>query len=188
MTYFCKIWKSWIIFSKLWYLLVVKVVKFGRVLLHKTWVFLSFLFFCFPRYLLTASLDQTTRCHAIWKEDASNVQDWHEIARPQVHGYDLCCLTTLPGHRFASGAEEKIVRVFEATKMFLKNYEGKEIKSDTVEEMSKIWSRMTEDLDGFDFEGVKFVEPRIRAGQWVQECAKMSKDWPRMSKICTDFS
>ena len=46
---------------------------------------------------------------------------WHEVARPQVHGHDLTCVTALPGHRFASGADEKIVRVFESTKMFLRN-------------------------------------------------------------------
>jgi hypothetical protein len=31
------------------------------------------------------------------------------------------CLTMLPSHRLASGAEEKIVRVFEGTKNFLQN-------------------------------------------------------------------
>ena len=43
------------------------------------------------------------------------------MARPQVHGYDLNCLTMMPNHRFASGAEEKLVRVFEATKNFIDN-------------------------------------------------------------------
>ena len=43
------------------------------------------------------------------------------MARPQVHGYDLNCLTLMPNHRFASGADEKLVRVFDATKNFLDN-------------------------------------------------------------------
>lgn len=52
----------------------------------------------------------------------SEASFWHEIARPQVHGFDLACLTMLPNHRFASGAEEKIVRTFQATNMFLRNF------------------------------------------------------------------
>ena len=62
-------------------------------------------------------LDQTTRIHALWKN-----QFWHEIARPQVHGYDLVCLAMIgANHRLASGAEEKLVRVFEATSNFIEN-------------------------------------------------------------------
>ena len=64
--------------------------------------------------------DQTTRIHAPWKRN--DQVRWHEVARPQVHGHDLTCVAALPGHRFASGAEEKIVRVFEATKMFVRNF------------------------------------------------------------------
>ena len=68
------------------------------------------------------SSDQTTRVHAPWRQskEGGGVK-WHEVARPQVHGHDLTCVTALPGHRFASGADEKIVRVFESTKMFLRN-------------------------------------------------------------------
>ena len=46
---------------------------------------------------------------------------WREVARPQVHGHDLTCVCALRGHRLASGAEEKIVRVFEATSSFVEN-------------------------------------------------------------------
>ena len=54
--------------------------------------------------------------HAMWNEE-----HWYEVARPQVHGYDLVCLTLMPNHRLASGAEEKLVRVFEATTNFIDN-------------------------------------------------------------------
>ena len=57
------------------------------------------------------SSDQTTRVHAPWKQSKGDGLKWHEVARPQVHGHDLTCVTALPGHRFASGADEKIVRV-----------------------------------------------------------------------------
>ena len=33
---------------------------------------------------------------------------WCEIARPQVHGYDMQCLSMLGRYRLASGADEKV--------------------------------------------------------------------------------
>ena len=61
-------------------------------------------------YLLSTSTDQTTRCHALCH--ASGV--WHEVGRPQVHGYDMSCITALPNFAFVSGAEEKVLRAFQA--------------------------------------------------------------------------
>ena len=69
-------------------------------------------------YLLTVSKDQTARVHAPWKEGGNA---WHEVARPQVHGYDLACCATLSNHRFVSGAEEKLLRAFVAPSSFLSN-------------------------------------------------------------------
>ena len=65
-------------------------------------------------YLLSTSADQTTRLHAEWRrgEEIS----WHEFARPQIHGYDLNCIDTLGNSRFVSGADEKLLRVFEEPK------------------------------------------------------------------------
>ncbi|KAL0111799.1 hypothetical protein PUN28_013171 [Cardiocondyla obscurior] len=68
------------------------------------------------RFLITASTDQTTRIHAPWKDDSEEL--WHEIARPQVHGYDMTCLAILAPHMYASGADEKVVRIFTATSTF----------------------------------------------------------------------
>lgn len=65
-------------------------------------------------YLLSTSADQTTRLHAEWKEP--NGTSWHEFARPQIHGYDLNCIDTLGESRFVSGADEKLLRVFEEPK------------------------------------------------------------------------
>lgn len=47
---------------------------------------------------------------------------WHEVGRPQVHGYDLACITTLGRFKFASGAEEKVIRGFTAPANFIRNF------------------------------------------------------------------
>ncbi|XP_058832263.1 elongator complex protein 2-like [Topomyia yanbarensis] len=73
-------------------------------------------------FLVTVSADQTTRVHACWKRSDSDEVTWHEIARPQVHGYDMQCLCLLSRYRFASGAEEKIVRIFQAPGNFVENF------------------------------------------------------------------
>ena len=48
------------------------------------------------RYLVTVGRDQTARIHAPWSGGGGV---WQEVARPQVHGYDMSCVTMLPGHR-----------------------------------------------------------------------------------------
>ncbi|KAI8630128.1 WD40-repeat-containing domain protein [Xylariaceae sp. FL1651] len=75
-------------------------------------------------YLLSTSSDQTTRLHASWKreEEGSSAAEkritttWHEMARPQIHGYDLNCIDALGSSRFVSGADEKLLRVFDEPK------------------------------------------------------------------------
>ncbi len=77
------------------------------------------------RYLVSASRDQTTR---LWAPLVARGQGrgrgrgrWHEVSRVQVHGYDLACLDLLPqvAHRLVSGADEKTLRVFDATAQVL---------------------------------------------------------------------
>jgi elongator complex protein 2 len=62
-------------------------------------------------YLLSTSTDQTTRLHAQWTDGAN--QSWHEFSRPQIHGYDLNCIDTITDTEFISGADEKLLRVFD---------------------------------------------------------------------------
>ena len=76
-------------------------------------------------YLLTISTDQTTR---LWAEVmvGSSECRWVEVGRPQVHGYDMTSIACVggidatssdggvPRHRFISGADEKVLRVFDA--------------------------------------------------------------------------
>ena len=61
-------------------------------------------------YFLSTSSDQTTRLHAQWKRGEK--RSWHEFSRPQIHGYDLNCVTSTSPHQFCSGADEKLLRVF----------------------------------------------------------------------------
>ena len=65
-------------------------------------------------YLLSTGSDQTSRLHAEWRRGKERT--WHEFARPQIHGYDLNCVTSVSPQRFVSGADEKLLRVFDEPK------------------------------------------------------------------------
>ena len=62
-------------------------------------------------YLLSTSSDQTTRLHAEWQHQS--LSSWYEFSRPQIHGYDLNCIGTFGASQFISGADEKLLRVFD---------------------------------------------------------------------------
>lgn len=96
-------------------------------------------------YLLSASLDATCRLHGAWKrnEDACKNEDtsrsegackdesapknedgkWFELARPQVHGYEINCIAPISSIEFVSGADEKVLRVYKATGSFVNSFE-----------------------------------------------------------------
>ncbi|KAH7402942.1 quinon protein alcohol dehydrogenase-like superfamily [Pyrenochaeta sp. MPI-SDFR-AT-0127] len=63
-------------------------------------------------YLLTTGSDQTSRLYSQWKREAPMVS-WHEFSRPQIHGYDLNCIDAVTDSQFISGADEKLLRVFD---------------------------------------------------------------------------
>lgn len=65
-------------------------------------------------YLLTTGSDQTTRLFSEWKREEGS--SWHEFSRPQIHGYDLNCVDTVSNMQFVSGADEKLLRVFDEPK------------------------------------------------------------------------
>lgn len=67
-------------------------------------------------------MDQTTRVHGAIPSPSSASRSsggWHELARPQVHGYDLVGVTWLGPWTFASVADEKVARIFEASQGFV---------------------------------------------------------------------
>lgn len=67
---------------------------------------------------MLCSLDQTTRLFGPWNRevDGQQVSTWHEMGRPQVHGYDIKCISFVHEWQFVSGADEKVLRVFDAPK------------------------------------------------------------------------
>lgn len=81
-------------------------------------------------WILSVSSDETSRIHCPWtrpspSSEEEQITTWAEIARPQVHGYPLTSLATLPGtHGFVSGADEKVVRVFGETRGFVESLVG----------------------------------------------------------------
>lgn len=78
-------------------------------------------------YLVSVSADQTARLHAPWRRKGGSTEveaeewTWHELARPQIHGYDMEDVAWLSRTRFISGSEEKIVRVFDAPGTFVES-------------------------------------------------------------------
>ena len=70
----------------------------------------------------------------------------------------------MPNHRFASGADEKLVRVFDATKNFLDNVSA---------------------ITGHDFTGYSFSDQQIFCHQLTQN---MTTDFFRFMKIYTNGS
>ncbi|XP_060110502.1 elongator complex protein 2 [Heteronotia binoei] len=73
-------------------------------------------------FIITVGSDQTTRIFAPWKRGNQLEVTWHEVARPQIHGYDMQCLAMIGRFQFVSGADEKVLRVFTAPRNFVENF------------------------------------------------------------------
>ena len=75
--------------------------------------------FKFVSHLSHLRPDQTTRIHGNTAAETGAKEQWHEICRPQVHGYDLVDSVFLSPTRFVSIADEKVARVFDAPQSFI---------------------------------------------------------------------
>ncbi|KAH0618021.1 hypothetical protein JD844_016940 [Phrynosoma platyrhinos] len=73
-------------------------------------------------FIISVGSDQTTRIFAPWKKGNGGEVSWHEMARPQIHGYDMQCLAMIGRFQFVSGADEKVLRVFTAPRNFIENF------------------------------------------------------------------
>jgi WD40 repeat protein len=75
------------------------------------------------RYLLTVGEDASTR---VWAPVAFQGGEtrWLEVARPQIHGYGMtaAAMPAIDGvpHRLVSAGDEKVVRVFDAPRLFVR--------------------------------------------------------------------
>ncbi|KAJ3555141.1 hypothetical protein NM688_g2736 [Phlebia brevispora] len=79
-------------------------------------------------YLISTSLDQTARIHGeTYRDETLQHSVWHEIGRPQVHGYDLLRVAFLSTLRFISIADEKVARVFDAPREFVETVKNLKI-------------------------------------------------------------
>ncbi|XP_065324518.1 elongator complex protein 2-like isoform X2 [Gordionus sp. m RMFG-2023] len=73
------------------------------------------------QYLLSVSSDQSTRLHCPIYLSEENQKVWCEVSRCQIHGYDINCIASLNSFTFATGAEEKIIRIFKCPRIFVQN-------------------------------------------------------------------
>lgn len=89
-------------------------------------------------YLISAGIDQTSRMHApLVNEGNGNGAQWHELARPQVHGYDLLDAVFVNPLKFVSIADEKVARVFEAPLSFVDSLENLHVARFSEEEHNR---------------------------------------------------
>lgn len=72
-------------------------------------------------YLFTVSADQTCRIHALWNSNRKP-STWHEVARPQIHGFDMNSIAVFSKYKYASSSEEKVIRLFDAPSNFIENF------------------------------------------------------------------
>ncbi|KAK2830294.1 hypothetical protein Q5P01_018225 [Channa striata] len=73
-------------------------------------------------FIISVGSDQTTRLFTPWRKQDTQQATWHEISRPQIHGYDMQCLAMVGRFQFVSGADEKVLRVFQAPRNFVENF------------------------------------------------------------------
>ncbi|XP_075900199.1 elongator complex protein 2 isoform X2 [Nelusetta ayraudi] len=73
-------------------------------------------------FVVSVGSDQTTRLFTPWRKAGAAQPTWHEISRPQIHGYDMQCLALVGRFQFVSGADEKVLRVFQAPRNFVENF------------------------------------------------------------------
>jgi elongator complex protein 2 len=86
-------------------------------------------------YLVSCSLDSTTRVWTPIDHVSPNEYPpiWMEIGRPQIHGYEMVSVIVPPGsrkYRIISAGDEKVIRIFDATRNFLRTLSclsGKEV-------------------------------------------------------------
>lgn len=123
------------------------------------------------RFLVSCSSDMQTKIYGKCGEK------WHEISRPQVHGYEINGIVALPAFelpdskmdptfRLISAADEKVLRVFDAPYLFNK----------TANELTSASIRYSATMDNESFE--KKMESSAMGGSITQPLTLMNKSVP----------
>lgn len=69
--------------------------------------------------------------HAVTRLDGQAM--WTEIARPQIHGYDMTDAAFISPYRFASTGDEKVTRVFDAPGGFVESLQSLGVSSSSLD-------------------------------------------------------
>ena len=119
----------------------------GNYLISVGYLSRSDLFIGWYSLIYSNSVDQTTRLHGP-TSSPSDDSVWHELGRPQVHGYDLLDVAFIDPLRYVSIADEKVARVFEAPRGFVKLVEALGISKFTEKEVchSVFWEETSSDV------------------------------------------
>jgi elongator complex protein 2 len=67
----------------------------------------------------------------------SDNEMWAEIARPQIHGYDMTDAAFISPFRFASSGDEKVTRVFDAPGGFVESLQALGVSTSTQDSTSR---------------------------------------------------
>lgn len=131
-------------------------------------------------YLMSASNDETTRLHSLCQRETGK-SSWHETARPQIHGYLINCITSIDHLTFASGADEKVIRVFQATKSFFQSevaLTGRQIVDPSLEQSLALGSDVP--ALGLTNRAV-YDKPQVISedGDATSECVRILKEPPQ---------
>ncbi|OWK01677.1 ELP2 [Cervus elaphus hippelaphus] len=114
----------------------------------------------------------------LWKQSATNPVTWHEIARPQIHGYDLKCLAMINRFQFVSGADEKVLRVFSAPRNFVENFCA--ITGDMASQPSDEEELLNS--AGFEYHQVAF-QPSLLTEPPTEDHLLQNTLWPEVQKL-----
>jgi hypothetical protein len=74
------------------------------------------------------------------------MSSWHEVSRPQVHGYDLLGVVSVGPLRFVSIADEKVARVFGAPRSFVNTIRGLGVVDLEVDEVRSYQSSVNDQV------------------------------------------
>ena len=134
---------------------------------------------------MTTSEDQTTRVHAPWGNER-----WHEIARPQIHGHDIFTGKIL-GDYIVSGSEEKILRSFQPTDVFVKTLENVSgIRADFIKHIAPAatlpalgLSNLPEEVSAAQRSDPNYFENLSLNARLDEDFLRAHTLWPEVSKL-----